>query len=162
MKINFEVNGVSYCEEIEPNITLLKLLRDRLSLTGAKEACSSGDCGACTVLVDGKAVNSCLYMAAEINGKSILTVEGLAKKNELNPLQEAFIAEGAIQCGFCTPGMLLSAEALLKENPNPTTEEIRNGMAGNICRCTGYEQIIRAVKTAAEKKQKSCRSEEGV
>ncbi|MDW7730665.1 MAG: (2Fe-2S)-binding protein [Bacillota bacterium] len=159
MKINFEVNGISYCEDIKPNKTLVKLLRNRIGLTGTKEACSSGDCGACTVLVNGKAVNSCLYMAAEVDGKSVLTVEGLSIEGHLNPLQEAFIDEGAVQCGFCTPGMLMSAEALLRGNPNPTTEQIREGMVGNICRCTGYEQIVRAIKTAAGKMQKSSRSE---
>lgn len=151
--INFTVNSVSQRAEILPNTTLLSLLRDTLGLTGTKEACGSGDCGACSVLVDGVVVNSCIYLALEVDGKEVLTVEGLEKNGQLDILQETFIEEGAIQCGFCTPGMLMSAKALLKESPDPTIEQIKVAMAGNICRCTGYDPIIRAIKSAAERKR---------
>ncbi|HHT47315.1 MAG TPA: (2Fe-2S)-binding protein [Firmicutes bacterium] len=150
--INFKVNGISHSMEVTSNTTLLALLRDSLKLKGTKKACGTGDCGACTVLVDGKAVNSCIYLALNIDGKEVLTVEGLSKNGKLDFLQEAFIDEGAVQCGYCTPGMLMSAKALLDEHPNPTEEQIRIGLAGNVCRCTGYEQIIQAIKTAAKKR----------
>jgi carbon-monoxide dehydrogenase small subunit len=150
MAISFVLNGNRMEMEIEPHWTLLHLLREELELMGTKSGCESGECGACTVIVNGKAVNSCLYSAVEINGAIVLTIEGLAKPTgELHPLQTAFVEWGAVQCGYCTPGMIMSAKALLDENPNPTAEEIRHALAGNMCRCTGYTQIIEAVKEAA-------------
>jgi aerobic carbon-monoxide dehydrogenase small subunit len=147
--ISFVLNGNDMEMEIEPYWTLLHLLREELELTGTKSGCESGECGACTVLVNGKAVNACLFPAMEINGASVLTIEGLAKPGgELHPLQTAFMEVGAVQCGYCTPGMVLSAKALLDENPNPMEDEIRHALAGNMCRCTGYTQIIEAVKAA--------------
>ncbi len=136
--------------EIEPNLTLLQLLRDQLGLTGTKEGCGMGECGACTVLVDGKTLNSCILPALEVDGKSVTTIEGLTDaQGSLHPIQKAFIEYGAVQCGFCSPGMVLSAKALLDENPKPTEEEIRHGIAGNLCRCTGYLQIVQAIKAAS-------------
>jgi len=150
--IHFTLNGEPVYVEIEPYLTLLELLRDRLELTGTKEGCGMGECGACTVLLDGKPVNSCIFPAIEIEGKNVTTIEGLIDvQGHLHPIQKAFINYGAIQCGFCTPGMVLSAKALLDENPKPTEEEIRNGIAGNLCRCTGYLQIIQAIKAASKK-----------
>lgn len=135
---------------IEPHLTLLQVLRDQLSLKGTKEACSTGDCGACTVLLDGEPICSCLKLAVEVEGRQVLTVEGLGTEDTLAPLQKAFIEMGGLQCGFCTPGMLMSATALLMKNPHPTEAEIRSALTGNICRCTGYDKIIRAVQMAAE------------
>ncbi len=152
-KIELNVNGSSYAFEVEPTMTLLDLIRDKLELTGAKEGCGVGDCGACTVIMNGKAVNSCLVLAINAHGSEIVTIEGLGKGSELDPIQDAFVKYGAIQCGFCTPGMILSAKALLDENPNPTDEEIKLAISGNLCRCTGYTQIIEAVKAAAAKKE---------
>lgn len=150
MRIGFLLNGEQTEMDVEDHWTLLHLLREELGLTGTKEGCGSGECGACTVLVEGKAVNSCLFLAADVDGKQVVTIEGLAAPDgTLHPLQRAFIENGAIQCGFCTPGMILSAKALLDENPNPTEEEIRHALAGNLCRCTGYLQIFRAVADAA-------------
>jgi carbon-monoxide dehydrogenase small subunit len=135
---------------IEDHWTLLHLIREELGYTGTKEGCGSGECGACTVIVDGDAVNSCLYLAAEINGKSLVTIEGLASADgSLDPVQQAFVDHGGIQCGFCSPGMILSAKALLNENPNANEEEIKEAIAGNICRCTGYVQIIDSIKSVA-------------
>ena len=148
--VNFNLNGESVQVEIEPHLSLLQLLRDKLELTGTKEGCGMGECGACTVLLDGKTVNSCIFPAIEVDGKSVTTIEGLTDaQGNLHPIQKAFIEYGAIQCGFCTPGMVLSAKALLDENPKPTEEEIRSGIAGNLCRCTGYLQIIQAIKAAS-------------
>jgi carbon-monoxide dehydrogenase small subunit len=148
--ITFNLNGESVQVEIEPHLTLLQLLRDKLELTGTKEGCGMGECGACTVLLNGKAVNSCIFPAMEVDGKDVTTIEGLTdSKGDLHPIQKAFIEYGAVQCGFCTPGMVLSAKALLDENPKPTEEEIRHGIAGNLCRCTGYIQIIQAIKAAS-------------
>ena len=148
--LNFRLNGEPIRIEIEPYLTLLQLLRDRLELTGTKEGCGMGECGACTVLLEGKAVNSCIFPALEAEGKSVTTIEGIADaKVGLHPIQKAFMEQGAIQCGFCTPGMVLSAKALLDENPRPSGEEIRNGIAGNLCRCTGYLQIVQAIKAAS-------------
>jgi carbon-monoxide dehydrogenase small subunit len=145
--INFILNGEPVEVEIEPHLTLLQLLRDNLELTGTKEGCGMGECGACTVLLDGKAVNSCIFPALEVEGRKVTTIEGLMDiQGNLHPIQKAFIDHGAIQCGFCTPGMVLSAKALLDENPKPSEEEIRNGIAGNLCRCTGYLQIVQAIK----------------
>ena len=148
--IMFNLNGESIEVEMEPHLTLLQLLRDKLELTGTKEGCGMGECGACTVVVDGKTVNSCILPAMEVDGKSVTTIEGLTDtQGNLHPIQKAFIEYGAVQCGFCSPGMVLSAKALLDENPKPTEEEIRHGIAGNLCRCTGYLQIVQAIKAAS-------------
>ena len=148
--IIFNLNGEPMELEIEPHLTLLQLLRDGLGLTGTKEGCGMGECGACTVLLDGKTINSCIFPAVEVDGKSVTTIEGLTDaQGNLHPLQKAFIEYGAVQCGFCSPGMVLSAKALLDENPKPTEEEIRHGIAGNLCRCTGYLQIVQAIKAAS-------------
>jgi aerobic carbon-monoxide dehydrogenase small subunit len=147
---SFIVNGIVHEEFIESNMTLLELLRDKLGLTGTKQGCAaSGNCGACTVLVDGEPILSCLTLAATVKGRNILTIEGLAKGAKLDPVQRAFIDKGAVQCGFCTPGMILTAKHLLDSNPDPTREEIRKGLAGNLCRCTGYVKIVDAVQAAA-------------
>ena len=149
--ITFNLNGESVQVEIEPHLTLLQLLRDKLELTGTKEGCGLGECGACTVLLNGKTVNSCIFPAMEVDGKNVTTIEGLVDaKGNLHPVQKAFIEYGAIQCGFCTPGMVLSAKALLDENPKPTEDQIRSGIAGNLCRCTGYLQIVQAIKAASD------------
>lgn len=145
LRVNDELHEVA----AQPWRTLLEVLRAELGLTGAKRACETGDCGACTVLVDGKAVTSCLVLAVEAQGKEILTIEGLAKDGQLHPLQSAFVEHGGIQCGFCTPGMILSAKALLDENPEPTEEEVRRAIAGNLCRCTGYVKIVEAIVAAS-------------
>ena len=147
--ITLVVNGEQYEVVVEPRETLLDVIRDKVGLTGTKKGCDTGDCGACTVILDGRAVNSCLVLAVEARNKSILTIEGLAEK-ELHPLQKAFVEHGAIQCGYCTPGMILTAKALLDENPNPSEWEIREGIAGNLCRCTGYVKIVEAIKAVAE------------
>jgi carbon-monoxide dehydrogenase small subunit len=148
--IRFILNGESVELEIEPHLTLLQLLRDRVGLTGTKEGCGMGECGACTVLLDGKTINSCIFPALEVDGKSVTTIEGLTDaRGNLHPIQKAFIEYGAVQCGFCTPGMVLSAKALLDENAKPTEEEIRGGIAGNLCRCTGYLQIVQAIKAVS-------------
>ncbi len=144
------VNGASYVLDVPGHATLLEVLRDDLGLTGTKEGCSEGECGACTVLVDGQAVDSCLVMALAAGGAEIDTVEGLAAPDgTLSPLQRAFVEAGGVQCGFCTPGFLMTLTAMLRENPDPTEEEIRSAVAGNICRCTGYTQIVQAVRLAA-------------
>jgi aerobic carbon-monoxide dehydrogenase small subunit len=149
--VSFVLNGNRMEMEIEPNWTLLELLRDRLELMGTKSGCESGECGACTVIVNGKAVNSCLFPAPEVEGASVTTIEGLARPTgELHPIQAAFVEKGAVQCGYCTPGMIMSSKALLDENPNPTDDEIRHALAGNMCRCTGYVQIVDAVRAAAQ------------
>ena len=147
--IHLQVNGEPYDLLVEPRHTLLKVLRDELGLTGTKKGCDTGDCGACTVLLDGKPINSCLALAMEADGKEITTIEGLARGNDLHPLQEAFIEAGAIQCGYCTPAMILTAKALLEENPSPSEEEIKRAIAGNLCRCTGYVKIVKAIQSAA-------------
>ncbi len=147
--LTFHVNGHAYQIAAHPSERLLDVLRDRLGLTGTKEGCGTGQCGACTVLVDGRAVNSCLLLAADAAGKEITTIEGLAPPGKLHPLQQAFLDHGAVQCGFCTPGMILSAKALLDENPAPSEEEIKRGLAGNLCRCTGYRKIFEAVSSYA-------------
>lgn len=148
--INTVINNKKYQLEVYPNQTLLHFLREELGLTGTKCGCEIGECGACTVLINGEAVNSCLVLTPQINGKEVLTVEGLAVNDELHPLQKAFIEQGAVHCGFCTPGLLMTAKSLLDEYPNPTEEQIRNAIAGNLCRCTGYVQIVEAVKDAAK------------
>jgi carbon-monoxide dehydrogenase small subunit len=146
----FFVNGKAYELAIEPRMTLAEVLRDELELTGTKHSCGIGNCGACTVLIDGKSHLSCLTLALSAVGKGIVTIEGLAKGPSLHPIQRAFVEHGAIQCGFCTPGMILSAKALLDVNPNPTEEAIKSALSGNICRCTGYIKIVDAVISAAQ------------
>jgi carbon-monoxide dehydrogenase small subunit len=149
-QIRLIVNDEEYELFVAPNRTLLDVIREDLGLTGTKRGCDSGECGACTVLLDGIPILSCMTLACEVDGRKILTIEGVAKGGELHPLQKAFIEYGAIQCGFCTPGMVLSAQALLERNPTPTTEEIRKALSGNLCRCTGYIKIIEAVRQAAK------------
>jgi len=150
--IHLTINGHSHSLAVDPWRTLNEVLREDLNMTGTKFGCGSGDCGACTVLVDLRSVNSCLIFAVEVDGKDITTVEGLALSgNELNPIQEAFIDKGAIQCGFCTPGMEMSALYLLNQNPSPKEAEIRSSLSGNLCRCTGYYKIVEAIAAAAEK-----------
>lgn len=148
--INFVLNNQPVRYDVPVHWTLLRLLREGLGMTGTKCSCEEGECGACTVILDGETVTSCLVLAVDADGKNVETVEGLAKGDELHPLQQAFIAKGAIQCGFCTPGMLLSAKVLLDKNPNPSVEEIRSAMYGNLCRCTGYEKIIEAIQSVAK------------
>ncbi len=151
-KITFTLNGKLTTVTAPPNITLLDLLRDYLHLTGTKKGCEIGECGACMVLLDGEAVNSCMVLAPQVEGKKVVTIEGLAPEpGKLHPIQEAFIETGAVHCGFCTPGMVISAKALLDRNPSPTEQEIKVAISGNLCRCTGYKQIIDAVKLASER-----------
>lgn len=154
MIIEFTLNGEKYKKNADPGKRLVDFLREDMGLTGTKEGCGDGECGACTVVLDGRAVHSCLVLAGQINGKRLLTVEGLARGGELSPLQKAFIEHGAIQCGYCTPGMLMSSAALLAENPSPTGDEVRTALAGNICRCGDYSAIIDAVLDAAERYKK--------
>ncbi|MCZ7589163.1 MAG: (2Fe-2S)-binding protein [Gaiella sp.] len=153
MRVELSVNGDPYRREIEPDATLLSLLRETLGLTGTKWGCETGDCGACTVLVDGEPVVSCLQLARQVDGTDVTTVEGLEVEGELGDLQAAFVRNGAAQCGFCTPGMLMSAEALLRRNEAPAEAEIREALSGNLCRCTGYSKIVDAVLEAAESRQ---------
>ncbi len=150
-QINLTVNGDPYTVAVQSHHTLLHVLREQLGLTGAKRGCENGECGACTVLLDGAPVNSCLVLAVEADGHTIETVEGLTQGGNLHPLQSAFIKHNAIQCGFCTPGMLMSAKALLDRTPHPDEEEIRQAIVGNLCRCTGYVRIVDAIQDAAEK-----------
>ena len=148
--INIKVNGDDYELAVKSGTTLLDLLREDLRLTGTKKGCELGDCGACTVIMDGKAVNSCLVLAVNADGCSVETIEGLAKGEELHPLQRAFVEKGAIQCGYCTPGMILRTKSILEQNPNPTDEDLKKGLSGNLCRCTGYTKIIEAIHTGVE------------
>jgi aerobic-type carbon monoxide dehydrogenase small subunit (CoxS/CutS family) len=143
------VNGTEYPVELDPHISLLRAVRDVIGLTGAKEGCDDSECGACMMLLDGKPVNACSYLALQADGRQITTVEGLASAEGLSALQRAFLEEGGVQCGFCTPGMLISATALLRSNPAPSDEEIRIALSGNLCRCTGYDGIVRAVRGVA-------------
>lgn len=143
------VNGTPYPVELDPHMSLLDAVRDEIGLTGSKEGCDDSECGACMMLLDGKPVNSCSYLALQANGRDVTTVEGLAEGDELAPLQRAFLEQGGVQCGFCTPGMLISATALLRANPDPSDEDVRIGLSGNLCRCTGYDGIVRAVRNVA-------------
>jgi carbon-monoxide dehydrogenase small subunit len=151
--ISLTVNNKVYEVAVNPNQTLVDLLRYQLELTGTKKGCEVGDCGSCTVIMDGKPVNSCLVLAVQANGKAIVTIEGLETDEGLHPLQESFIEKGAIQCGFCSPGMILTAKHLLDKNPNPDERDIRMAISGNLCRCTGYQKIVEAVQDASAKKQ---------
>ena len=149
--ITLIVNGARERVDVPSNMTLLQMLREKLALTGTKNGCEAGECGACTVLLDGEPVNSCMMLAVEADGREVLTVEGLSEGDRLSPLQEAFVEHNAVQCGFCTPGMLMSAHALLARNPLPTEDEIKEALVGNLCRCTGYVRIIDAVSAASAK-----------
>jgi aerobic-type carbon monoxide dehydrogenase small subunit (CoxS/CutS family) len=149
--VSFTLNGRLQEVEVEPNELLLDVVRERLGLTGAKRSCDVQVCGACTLLLDGRPVSACTTLAFEVRGRSVLTIEGLAENGKLHPLQQAFIEHGGFQCGFCTPGMILAAKALLDENPSPTEAELKHFMHGNICRCTGYKKIIESIMAAAEK-----------
>jgi len=150
-KINFTVNGGAEQVVVPSNMTLMRMLRESLSLTGTKNGCSAGDCGACTVVLNGEPVNSCMVLAVECDGANIITVEGLVDDRRLDPIQEAMIQEGGVQCGFCTPGVLMSSRALLDRNPDPDEAEIRQALVGNLCRCTGYVRIFESVKKASKK-----------
>jgi len=150
-KIKFEINNKTHELEVRDSELLIETLRDRLGLLGTKYSCLEGDCGVCTVIVDGKNILSCLMLAADADGRKITTIEGLARDGQLHPLQQSFIVKGAIQCGFCTPGMILASKALLDKNDHPSDEEIARGLDGNLCRCTGYIKIVDAVRDAAEK-----------
>lgn len=149
-EIQLRVNGQHYEVEIEPWRTLLEVLRGPVGLTGTKQSCNEGHCGACTVIVDGQAVNSCLMLAVEAQGREVLTIEGLSEGGSLHPVQEAFVRKGAVQCGFCSPGMIMAAKAFLDRNQDPSIEEIRKALSGHLCRCTGYTQITEAIRAAAE------------
>jgi len=148
-RITLMVNGFNEQVDVPSNMTLLSMLRDKLAMTGTKNGCSAGECGSCTVIMNDEPVNSCMVLAAECDGAEIITVEGLAQNGKLDPIQEAMIETGGIQCGFCTPGVLMSARALLNRNPHPTEFEIRDALVGNLCRCTGYIRIVKAVQKAA-------------
>ena len=150
-RINFILNEEEVEHFVEPNKTLLKMLREDFDFTGAKDGCGVGECGACTIIMDGDAVNACLILAVEADKREILTVEGLSKDGKLDDLQTSFIENAAIQCGYCTPGMLMTAKALLNENPNPTVDEIKEGISGNLCRCTGYKKIVEAIQFVVDK-----------
>ena len=153
IKIEFTLNGKLIEVEVSPHWTLLRLLREKLGLTGTKEGCGIGECGACTVIMDGMPVNSCLVLAPKVEGRKIETIEGLGSRDSLHPLQKSFIGHGAIQCGFCTPGILMSSKALLGKISNPTREEIKEAISGHLCRCTGYHQIIEAIEAAGNKRK---------
>ena len=150
-KITVTINGETHSAEVEPRLLLVHFIRENLSLTGTHIGCDTSNCGACTVLLDGRSVKSCTLLAVQANGKNIVTIEGMAKGAELHPLQEGFKEEHGLQCGFCTPGMIMRAADLLAHNPNPTEDEIRWGISGNLCRCTGYNNIVKAIRYAAEK-----------
>lgn len=151
MKVDIclNINGEEYSVAVEPKRTLLDFIREDIGLTGTKKGCDSGDCGACTIIMEGDPINSCIVLAVDANGKKITTIEGLAANGTLDPLQNAFLNHGAVQCGFCTPGMVLAAKALLDKNPHPNEEQIREGMVGNLCRCTGYVKIVEAIKSVS-------------
>ena len=149
--LSFQLNGQPAEVLVNPNQTLLQMLREELGLTGAKHGCGVGDCGSCTVLLDGRPVNSCLVLAAQVEGREVSTIEGLADGDQLHPLQQSFVDHGAIQCGFCTPGMIMSSKALLDKKKRPSEADIREAISGNLCRCTGYQKIVEAVQDAARK-----------
>jgi aerobic-type carbon monoxide dehydrogenase small subunit (CoxS/CutS family) len=149
VSIGLTVNGRELSLDVHPHHTLLESLRDQVGLTGTKECCNQGECGACTVILNGRAVTSCLVLAAEADGADVITIEGLASDGRLDPLQQAFVDAGAVQCGFCIPGMIVAARYLLMSNPRPTVDEIKDGLAGNLCRCGGYSRIVEAVQSAA-------------
>ena len=151
MRIRLTVNGKTHERDVDAETRLLDLLREELHLTGTKEGCGEGECGACTVLIDGRPVNSCLVLAAQADGADVLTIEGLADGGELHPIQQAFVDAGGVQCGFCTPGVIMSVFALLRDVPDPSDEETRTALEGNLCRCTGYEKILKAVRLAAKR-----------
>ena len=153
IKLNLLLNGKEVQLETKPNRRLLDILREDFKLTGTKEGCSIGECGACTVIMNGRAVNSCLVLAGQVDGAEIITIEHVAKNGKLNSLQQNFLEAGAVQCGYCTPGVLMSATALLLENPHPSEEEIKEAIAGNLCRCTGYKQIIQAIQKTAHSRK---------
>jgi carbon-monoxide dehydrogenase small subunit len=153
-EVVLKVNGISYKVEIEPWRTLVEVLRETLGLTGTKKSCNEGECGACTVMMDGRPVASCLVLAVDAQGKEIVTIEGLSEGERLHPIQEAFLKHGAIQCGFCTPGMVISAKALLDQNPRPTVTEVRKAISGNLCRCTGYQHIVDSIMAASKMMEK--------
>ena len=153
-EIVLNVNGTNYKVNIEPWRTLVEVLRETLGLTGTKKSCNEGECGACTVMMDGKPVASCLVLAVDAQGKEILTIEGISEGEKLHPIQEAFLKHGAIQCGFCTPGMVMSAKALLDQNPKPTVTEVRKAISGNLCRCTGYQHIVDSIMAASKRMDK--------
>jgi aerobic carbon-monoxide dehydrogenase small subunit len=152
--VTLTINRRQYALEVRPHHTLLDMLRDQVGLTGTKECCAEGECGACTVLIDGKAITSCLVLAVEADGSEVVTIEGLARDGRLDRVQQAFLDKGAVQCGFCIPGMIVSARYLLMNNPHPTHDEIKEGLAGNLCRCGGYSRIIEAVAAAAEHEER--------
>ena len=154
VQVQATINGEDVEFLCEPRQSLLEVLRETLGLTGAKEGCNNGNCGACNVILDGALVNSCLVLAVEINGRNVTTIEGIATPQGLHPLQEKFIAHAALQCGFCTPGFIVASKALLDQNPNPSENEVRQWLAGNLCRCTGYDRIVRAVLDAAQVQEK--------
>ena len=158
-KINITINGSREEVTVPSNMTLLRMLRETVALTGTKNGCSAGECGACTVMLNGEPVNSCMVLAVECDGAIVQTVEGLAQNGQLAPVQEAIIQEGGVQCGFCTPGVLISAMALLERNPDPDEFDIREALVGNLCRCTGYERIVQSVKKAATKQRESYSAE---
>jgi carbon-monoxide dehydrogenase small subunit len=159
--VTLTVNGEKYRLMVEPSKTLLEIIRDDLGLTGTKEGCGGGDCGACTVLLNGRAVPSCIVLGVDADGCDVVTIEGLATGIELHPIQRAFVDHGAVQCGFCTPGMIMSAKGLLDGNPSPTEEEIKNAIEGNFCRCTGYAKIIEAIKSCAGRDGECVSTKEG-
>ncbi|MDD5206355.1 MAG: (2Fe-2S)-binding protein [Desulfobacterales bacterium] len=156
--INLKINGKPYEIAVEPNKTLVDMLRYDLELTGTKKGCGTGECGSCTVILNGKPLNSCLVLAVQANGAEILTIEGLKPPVGLHPLQQAFVDKGAIQCGYCTPGMILSASSLLKKNPSPSEQEVREALSGNLCRCTGYQKIVEAVQSVCVGQENDGRS----
>jgi len=154
-RISVIVDGVTYDDEVEPRLLLVYYLRDRLGLTGTNVGCDTSNCGACTILLDGRSVKSCTVLAAQADGAQITTIQGLASNGEWHPLQKAFNAEHALQCGYCTPGMIMASVGLLEHNPDPTSDEIRHGLEGNLCRCTGYQNIVKAVRAAADELQET-------
>ena len=150
VKVSFVLNHKLVTMEVDANELLVDMLRDRFGLTGTKKACGTGDCGTCTVMIDGEAVRSCILLAASVSGKTVLTIEGLGTEENVHPIQQAFVDAGAIQCGYCIPGMIMTSKALLDKNPKPSSDEIKDALSGNLCRCTGYTKIIKAVRMAAD------------